>query len=79
MSKILLCQHFEEHLGSYEHSMAVGMLGRGLVPAQPENGEVGVETEQPSAQSARVTPQHDAHDESPLFEFDRKIAAIGGW
>lgn len=30
---------FKEHLGSYEHSMAVGMLGRGLVPAQPENGE----------------------------------------
>lgn len=39
MSKIPLCQRFEEHLGSYEHSMAVGMLGRGLVPAQPENGE----------------------------------------
>ena len=46
-------------------------------PGTTGKWRVGVETARPSAQSARVTPQHDAHDESPLFEFDR-IAAIGG-
>ncbi|CAK8987601.1 unnamed protein product [Durusdinium trenchii] len=31
----------KKHLGSYQYSMAVGMLGRGLVPSEPSNMEWG--------------------------------------